>query len=149
MALSDDDPGALGRPTVAGDRVIAERITVIVSDLFPLSDGAEGAEPNLTADVFALRIGPAGMVGMAAKVPLNGTVDAFPPIDPEDKSVTIGSGLAPFIGEKAGPAIIHQHRIWRNVLSRKETISVNGRRFGENPMVVVPFCVRGIPHHPE
>ena len=92
----------------------------------------------MTADVDALGVGRARMIGVAAQIPPNGTVDALPPINPENERVPLSRRLIPLVLGKPRSAILHHGRVRRNVGARKETISMNRRSFGEHPLVVVP-----------
>ena len=92
----------------------------------------------MTADVDALGVRVAGMIGVAAQVPPDRTVDALPPIDPENERVALSRCLIPLVLGKPRSAILHHGRVRRNVGARKKAISVNRRSFGEHPLVVVP-----------
>lgn len=92
----------------------------------------------MATDVDALGVGRAGMIGVAAQIPPDRTINAFPPIDPENERVALRRRLIPLVLGKPRSAILHHRRVRRNVGARKKAISVNRRSFGEHPLVVVP-----------
>lgn len=92
----------------------------------------------MAADVDALGVGRAGMIGVTAQIPPNRTVDAISPIDPENKRVALSRRLIPLVLGKPRSGVLHHRRVRRNVGARKKAISVNRRSFGEHPLVVVP-----------
>lgn len=130
--------------------IILKRVTVIVGDLFPLSDVPQGDDPNLAAHDFGFGVGGTGMVDVAGGVERYVAVNVVSLVQVKKKHpghgrvlpVTAQAGIAPFFRFGLGdlfPGVLDDPGPCRNIFPGKYPAAMNGRLSADDVSVAC-FC---------
>ena len=136
MTGSHDDAGAEGHSAAADGGFITEGIAVVVCDLFPFGDGPPGAEPDLSVDTDALRIGLTGMVGVTRQVPCHRAVDESSSVGLEDVNVALFRHTFTLFRRDLRTLVFDDRGSFRNIRASKKPPSVNAGRCGMDPTII-------------